>query len=240
MSPRKLLVSTAACVVAVALSATAGAAPITVLNDFPTGSFEVGFLTTPENGGVLPGGLASDASSVFAFTAGAGITADGTAGPPAAASVLLDSAGAEDQVPFDGANSGYIIVSGGVANAQVFGGTFETTPGEEYTIEWWISRAPNRFSAQTQLRIYNAPSTGGLFAYQFSGLFTQDDVAAPTWEKKSVTFSAPSDGVHIQFYGQNREGATPESVTLFDGVRVIPEPASLWLCGLAALLLRRR
>jgi hypothetical protein len=90
------------------------------------------------------------------------------------------------------------------------------------------------------LRLYDAPSSGGLNAFLFSGLFTQDDVAAPTWEHKTLTFTAPSDGIHIQFYAQNREGATPDSVTLFDGVTVTPEPASLLLCGLAAVLLRRR
>ncbi len=222
------------------LAATAGAMPIMEINQEINGSFEVGFQTDPNNGGILPNVLAGAASPAFEFTNGAGIVADGTAGPPPAASLLLDSPGDEDQVPYDGANSAYIIVSGGAAQAQVFGGTFETTPGEEYTIEWYISRAPNRFSAQSQLRIYDAPSGGGLFAHLFSDLFTQDDAVAPVWEMKTLTFTAPSDGVHIQFYAQNREGATPESVTLFDGVRVIPEPASLMLCGMAALLLRRR
>lgn len=236
---RKLSLA-AALVAAVLVGASASAMSIMELNEEINGSFEVGFLTTPENGGLLPNVLAGDASPAFDFTTGTGIVADGTAGPPPAASLLLDSPGNEDQVPYDGANSAYLLVSGGPAQAQVFGGTFETVPGTEYTIEWWISRAPNRFSAQSQLRIYDAPSTGGLFAYQFSGLFTQDDTIAPTWEQKSLTFVAPSDGVHIQFYAQNREGATPESVTLVDGISVVPEPATMILCALAAVLLRRR
>lgn len=222
------------------LAGTASAASIMDLNLDTHGGFEVGLVTTPENGGFINAGDASVASPAFDFTAGAGIAADGTAGPPAAASLYLDSAGAEDQVPFEGDNVGFMHVAGGPAQAHVFGGTFETTPGEEYTIEWYISRAPNRFSAQSQLRLYDAPSGGGLSAYLFSGLFTQDDTVAPTWEFKTLTFTAPSDGIHIQFYAQNREGATPDSVTLFDGVRVIPEPASLALCGFASLLLRRR
>lgn len=231
---------TAAIIAGLLVAGSASAASIWDLNLDSHGGFEVGLQTTTENGGFINAGDASAASPAFDFTPGAGIAADGTAGPPAAASLYLDSAGAEDQVPFEGDNVGFIHVAGGSAQAQVFAGTFETTPGAEYTIEWYISRAPNRFSAQSQLRLYDAPSSGGLSPYQFSGLFTQDDVVAPTWELKSMTFTAPSDGIYIQFYAQNREGATPDSVTLFDGVSVTPEPASLLICGIAALWLRRR
>jgi hypothetical protein len=131
--------------------------------------------------------------------------------------------------------------AGGVSTVQVdvFLGQELTslTEGAEYSFSAWTKQAGSEGSGATPYAYYtwwDAAHTGWGLGY---GWLTGDITVDDTWQEVDFgTLIAPAGAVDISIY---LAGSSTKGI-LFDDASFVPEPVTLSLLGLGALMLRRK